>query len=121
MKIFTKVVQGLVALYTITGAAYMMGNYEFLATPQALATLPSYFWTALGIIQIILAVTLISALFLKRVQSKVFNSAVCLAGLSLLGSVIYIAYAGFPGVLWSVIPAALYAFIAYQNKFLLGK
>ncbi len=116
MKLFTKIVQGLMALYTITGAAYMMGNYEALASTQALSTLQPYFWIGLGVMQIILAVLLLSALFFKRARGQVFNSALYLAVLSLLGSILYSAYAGFPGMLWAIVPALLYIFVAYQSK-----
>lgn len=115
MKLFTKIVQGLIALYTLTGAAYMMGNYEDLATVQALTSLPSYFWIGLGSIQILFALILISALFFKRAQAHAFNSAIGLAGLSLLGSVLYIAYVG-TGILWAIAPAVIYGFIAHQSK-----
>lgn len=37
-------------------------------------------------------------------------SAVGLVVIALLGLVLYTAYAGFPGLLWAVIPAALAAF-----------
>lgn len=95
----------------------MMGNYKNLATTQALATLQPYFWILLGVIQIILATMLLSALFLKRARGQVFNSALYLAVLSLLGSILYSAYAGFPGIMWAIIPALLYVFVAYQTKY----
>jgi len=117
MKIFTKIIQGLIALYTITGAIYMMGHYEVLATELALSKLPPNFWIGLGAVQIIQALTLILDLFFKVGKAYVFNSAMCLALLSLLGSALYIAYAGFPGILWAIIPALIYVFIAYQNKY----
>lgn len=119
MKISLNITQFLLALYTITGAVYMMDNYEDLASTQALTTLPSHFWIGLGAIQIIFALGLMAALFFKRAKKRAFGSAVCLAGLALLGSILYSAYAGFPGILWAIIPALLYAFIAYQHKYFL--
>lgn len=119
MKIFTKFAQFLLPLYTIMGAVYMIGNYEILATELALSKLPTHFWIGLGVIQIIQAVTLLLALYFKVGKSYVFNSAMCLALLSLLGSILYIAYAGFPGILWAIIPALLYVFIAYRHKYYL--
>ena len=115
MKLFVKITQFLIALYTIAGAIYSMGNYESLATTEALATLPLHFWIGLGVIQIILAVGLISALFFRPARAQAFSSALCLAGLSLLGTILYSAYAGFPGVLWAVIPAVIFVYIALQK------
>lgn len=119
MKIFTKITQFLLAVYTITGAIYMIGNFDALATELALSKLPAHFWIGLGVIQIIQAVTLLLSLFFKVGQTYVFNSAMCLALLSLLGSILYTAYAGFPGILWAIIPALLYVFIAYRHKYFL--
>ena len=113
MKLFLKTTQVLVTLYTLTGAIYTMGHYQDLATEQALITLPPYFWIGLGVIQIILATHLILATMFTRYQTRLVATAVCLSGLSLLGSILFSAYAGFPGILWAIIPATIYAFIAY--------
>ncbi len=121
MKIALNISQVLIALYTITGALYMMGNYDVLATSQAFSTLPSPFWLGLGITQILLAVILIVALFYKPAQAHSKSTALLLAGLSLVGLILYSAYSGFPDMLWAILPAFLYLGIAHKNKYALYK
>ncbi len=45
-----------------------------------------------------------------------FLPAACLALNSLLGCALFTQYAGFPGMLWSVVPALLAAFVAYGRR-----
>ena len=113
MNILLWVLQILLALYNIVGGIYMVNNYKILANVWALNTLPKPVWIALGLLQVLFALGLI-----LPVAGRVFHkltpiSAVCLAVISLLGILLYVAYAGFPGILWAVVPAILAAFVAY--------
>lgn len=112
MNVVLWVLQVLLALYTIPGAIYMIMNYQDLASTWAIDTLPQPIWMALGILQILFAIGLVLP-SRKDAPQLVSISAAVLAVLSLLGYVLYIAYAGFPGMLWALIPAVLFAFVAY--------
>jgi hypothetical protein len=91
------------------GGLYMMNNYGNLANPWALNTFPKSFWIVLGLLQVLFAVGLV-------VPKVTAISAIYLALISLLGLTLYAAYAGFPGMLWALLPAVLLIFIAYGRK-----
>lgn len=103
------------AFYFITGALYMITNYSELAAPWALTSLPSGTWTILGILQIIFAVILVLPSKIRIHFRQTSLAAYALAIISLLGSFLYIAYAGFPGILWALVPASLLLFIGHQK------
>ena len=109
MNIILWVLQSLLALYYLIGGFYMMNNYEKLANVWALNTLPRPIWIALGLLQMLFALGLL-------LPATCRVSAVCLAVISLLGIALYVAYAGFPGLLWAVVPAILLALVAYGRK-----
>lgn len=113
MNILILIVQTLLALYTLTGAIYMMNNFVSLANEWAYTSLPQPFWIVLGGLQVILAVALIVSGLIKKPKVGAY-AAFGLAALSLLGVVLFSAYAGFPGMLWGLIPALLYAGIGYK-------
>lgn len=115
MKKIVLILQILLGLWSITGAWYMMGHYTELGSVWALATLPALFWIGWGIMQIVFALTLLISVW-ERFRRFAVPAATGLAGISLIGSVLYSAYAGFPGILWSLIPAAFFAFVAYTHK-----
>lgn len=106
MNILLWVLQILLALYNMIGGIYMVNNYEKIANVWALNALPKPAWMALGLLQVLFAIGLV----LPKLTPI---SAACLAVISLLGIALYIAYAGFPGILWAVVPAILAAFVAY--------
>ena len=108
MNILLWVLQILLALYNMTGGIYMVNNYEKLANIWALNAFPKPAWMVLGLLQILFSLGLV---FPKLTSI----SAACLAVISLLGIALYIAYAGFPGILWAVGPAILAAFVAYER------
>lgn len=116
MNIFISILQVLLALWTITGSVYMMGHYEYLASSWALETLPAVFWTGLGIIQLVLAVGLLVSVREGAMRKYATPSAIGLTLTSLLGLCIYSAYTGFLGMLWAIIPAVLFALVAYKRK-----
>ena len=108
MNIILWILQILLALYNIAGGVYMIGHYQLLATAQALHTLPAPAWIALGVLQVLLAVGLVT-------PKLAFKSAIGLIVISLLGSDLYVSYKG-SGILWAVVPAILLAFIAYGRS-----
>lgn len=107
--------QILLAFYMVTGGMYMMSNYRALASSWALGTLPSFAWTVIGVLQILFALGLVLPGLLKKSHTFTAQSAVGLVVISLLGAVLYSAYAG-SGILWAVLPAAVAAFIAYMRR-----
>ena len=104
------------ALWTLTGSVYMRGNYTDLASVWALETLPAIFWTGLGITQIILAIGMLISVKNNSLRKFATPSALGLAVIFLSGIVLYSSYVGIFGVLWAIIPAALFGFIAYKRK-----
>ena len=107
--------QILFALWMTVGASYMLTHYRELANASALNALPGPAWIALGVLQILLAIGLVLPRSLGAPPMLAPLSAVGLAVISLLGLVLYTAYAGFPGALWAVLPAALAALVAYAR------
>ncbi len=116
MKIFISILQVILALWTMTGSVYMMGNYEDIASVWALETLPAVFWTGLGIIQLVLAAGLLVSVREGTMRKFAAPSAIGLALIFLLGIALYSSYAGFVGALWAIIPTALFGLVAYQRK-----
>ncbi len=115
MKITLWILILLIAFWNITGGSFMMNNYVDIATVSALKALPQPFWTILGLLQILLSVTLIVTSFMKKHTLASFSAA-GLAVISLAGLALYSSYAGFPGMLWGLIPAAIAGFIAYGKR-----
>ena len=113
MNILVWVLQILLALWNIIGGIFIVNNYEKVATESALNTLPKPVWIILGVLQILFALGLILPGANLRKPNSI--AAACLAILSLLGIALYSQYAGFPGMLWGVIPAILAAFVAYKR------
>lgn len=114
MKIFVSLLKVLLGLWIIMGAVYMMGHFGELGSAWALSAFPAVFWTGLGIVQIVLAIALIGSV-LGRFRTMAQPAASALMVISLAGSFLYVAYAGFPGILWALIPAGLFGFIAYKR------
>ncbi len=113
MSILLWVLRVMLALWNVIGGIYVVGNYGKVATAWALNALPKPIWTTLGVLQILLALALI--LPGAKMRKPVAIAAACLAILSLLGIALYTQYAGFPGMLWGLIPALLAAFVAYSR------
>jgi hypothetical protein len=100
------VLQVLLALWNLIGGSYVATNYAKIGNSWALGVLPATAWMALSGVQILFAL----GLFWPKAASI---AATGLAVLSLLGLGLYTQYAGFPGMLWGVVPALLLAFTAY--------
>lgn len=114
MNILILVIQTLLALYTLTGSFYMISNYVALANTWAYNTLPQAFWIVLGITQIVLAIILLISGYIKKHRIGAYSS-VLLAVITFSGIFLYSSYAGFPGMVWGILPALVYAFIAYKR------
>jgi hypothetical protein len=112
MKILLWVIQILLAIWNLMGGSYTIFNYMNLRAP-AVKTLPASFWVALGALQIIAAIALLIPGKLVRVPKLNAIAAAYIFVFALSGIIIFAQYAGFPGMLWAVIPAALAAFVVY--------
>jgi hypothetical protein len=115
VNILLWVLQVLLAAWNVIGALYMVNNYGMLANAPALNALPKPGWIALGVLQVLFALGLVLPGALKALPKVTPISAAGLAVISLLGLGLYTAYAGFPGMLWGVVPAVLAAFVAYER------
>jgi hypothetical protein len=113
MNIMLWVLQVLLALYNLIGGIYVAHDHGMIANAWALKTLPGSAWIALGILQVLFALGLVLPAALRVLPKLTAISAACLALISLSGSALYVEYAGFPGVLWALLPAILSAFVAY--------
>lgn len=110
MNIFTWILQIGLAFWEISGGAYLISNYSLVANGSALTTFPSWFWMLYAVGEIVLAVGLLYPA--RRIASI---SAIILAIMSLAGLALFSTFAGFPGMLWGIIPAILLAFVAYRR------
>ncbi len=115
MNILLWVLQILLALYNIVGGIYLVNNYDQVANAWALNALPKPAWTVLVVLQILFAFGLVLPGAVRVLPKLTLISAAGLAAISLLGIALYDAYAGFPGILWGVVPAILAAFAAYKR------
>lgn len=117
MSVLLWILRILLAFWFITGGIYMMGHYEELANPWVLNILTKPLWLILGGFQILFALGLIlPGVFKTLPKNSAFVSAVGLTVISLLGLILYIAYAGLPGILWGLTPSVLAIFIACKTK-----
>ena len=111
MNILLWVLQILLALWNLIGGIYTFSNYDKIKSAWA-ANLPPSFWMAIAVLQVLFALGLVLS-GLVGVPKFTPISAIYLAVNALSGLVLYAQYAGFPGMLWGVIPALLAAFVAY--------
>lgn len=114
MNILLWVLQILLAFYFMTGGIYMVNHYKILANVWALNTLPQPAWMVIGVLQILFSLGLVLPGVVRMFRKLTPISAVGLAIISLLGSTLYVAYAG-SGILWAVVPAIVLAFVAYER------
>ena len=101
------IMQIVLAFWTLTGAIYMIGHYEDLATLRAMTLLPQFVWWVLGGLEILCAIGLV-------IPKLTPYAAIGLTIFSLLGSILYAAYTG-SGIFWALIPAGIAAYIAYKR------
>lgn len=112
MNILLWVLQGVLAFWNVTGGIYSAINYEQLKGPMA-NDLPKPVWVALGSLQALFGLGLILPGVLGASPKLTAASAIYLTANSLLGCALFAKYAGFPGMLWGVVPAALAALVAF--------
>jgi hypothetical protein len=105
MNILLWVFQILLALWNLIGGVYTLSHYEQIKGGWGNA-LPSSVWIAIAVLQILFTVGLV----MPKINPI---AAIYLAVNALMGCVLCAQYAGFPGMLWGVIPALLLAFVAY--------
>lgn len=87
-------------------------NYEQLKGAWV-NDLPKPAWVALGVLQALFALGLVLPGAVEVLPRLTPIAAVYLAVNALLGCALFAHYAGFPGILWGVVPALLAAFVAY--------
>ena len=105
MNILLWILQVLLALWNLIGGVYTFSHYENLKGGWG-NNLPGAVWAAIAVLQVLFAVALV-------IPKLAPIGAVYIALNALLGCVLFAQYAGFPGLLWGVIPALLAAFVAY--------
>ena len=109
--------QVLLALWNVIGGIYTFFHFEQLKGAWA-ADLPKPVWMALSVLQILSALGLVFPALAGAWPKCTPASAAYLALYALLGCALFAQYAGFPGLLWGVIPALLAAFVAYGRTML---
>ncbi len=105
MNILLWILQVMLALWNLIGGVYTLSHHEEIKS-ALVANLPAMVWVVIAVLQILFSVGLV----MPKVSPV---AAVYLAVNSLLGCVLCAQYAGFPGMLWGVIPALVALFIAY--------
>jgi len=113
MNIVVTVLQVLLGLWNIIGGVYMSTHYEELINEWASGFFPSFFWIVFGVIQILFSLALILSVKKGKLSKMGLPAAIGLAVIDLVGIAFYMSYAGFPGMLWGLIPALLLGFVAY--------
>ena len=112
MNILLWILQVLLALWNIAGGLYTVFYYETLKGPWAI-NLPKPAWVVICVLQILFALGLVLPGLVGVFPKLTSIAAIYLAANALLGCVLFAQYAGFPGLLWGVVPALLAAFVAY--------
>lgn len=112
MNILFWVLQGLLAFWNLTGGVFSAINFQKLRSPRA-AKLPKGVWLLLGGLQVLAALGLVLPGVFGVYPELTVISAGYLVFNSLLGCLLFSQYAGFPGLLWGVIPAVLAAIVLF--------
>jgi hypothetical protein len=112
MNILLWVLQILLALWNMVGGIYTVFNYEKLKGAW-MNDLPKPAWVAIGILQALFALGLVLPGAVGVLPKLTPIAAAYLAVNALLGCALFAQYAGFPGILWAVVPSILAAFVAY--------
>jgi len=115
MNILLWILRILLAFWNLVGGSYTAFHYEQLKAPW-LNDSPPVLWIVISLLQILFALGLVMPGTDKRWPKLTFISAVYLVLNSLLGLALFAQYAGFPGMLWGVVPALLSAFVAYGGR-----
>ena len=116
MNIIIVILQILLGLWNVIGGSYMSTHYPELINTWAYSFFPSYFWIIFGVIQVLFSIALIVSVGKGKLSNLAPISAIALAIIDCLGIAFYVSYAGFPGILWGIIPAVLLVVVAYWRK-----
>ncbi len=113
MNILLWVLQILLALHTIMGAAWKFSNSE--DTVASLKAIPHGIWLAMSIIELLCSLCLILPAFNKRLAILAPVAATYIAAEMLLfiGLQIYSGNANYGQIIYWLVVAAICAFIAY--------
>ena len=114
MNLVLWILQILLALYNAIGGIYTISNHEQLKSTLA-SDLPKPVWLILGALQVVFALGLVLPGVFGVLPKVIPISAAYLACNALLGCLLFAQYAGFPGVLWGIVPAILAGFVAYRR------
>lgn len=114
LNVFLWVLQVILALYNLIGGYFLLSNFYLVLNP-AVSNWPGMIWMLLAALQIIFAIGIVLPKP-KAYPNLTVISAIGITIISLLGTTIYSAYTGFPGILWSLVPAAMAGFVAYKRK-----
>lgn len=112
MNILLWILQGMLAFWNVTGGIYTMKHHEQIKGGLG-NNLPPSAWVTLSVLQILFALCLVVPGVIGVLPKLTAIAAAYLALNSLSGLALAAKYAGFPGMLWGVIPAILAAFVAY--------
>jgi hypothetical protein len=112
MNILLWVLQIVLALYNVVGGIYTITSFESLKGAWA-NNLPKPAWVAIGVLQVLFALGLVLPGAFGVLPKLTPIAAAYLAVNALSGCALFAKYAGFPGILWAVVPAILAAFVAY--------
>lgn len=105
MNILLWILQIMLGLWNLIGGIYTFSNYEQLKGGWG-TVLPASAWMLISLLQILFAIGLVLPKFTPV-------AAMCLAVYAVMGCALFAQYAGFPGMLWGVVPAFLAALVAY--------
>lgn len=113
MNILLWVLQVLLALHTVMGAAWKFSNSE--QTVPSLSAIPHGVWLSLIVFELLCAVALILPVFYKPLAILVPVAAVCIAAEMLLftGVHLYSGDANHGQMIYWLVVAGICAFIAY--------
>jgi DoxX-like family len=113
MNILLWVLQILLAVWNMIGGVYVAMNYDKIANAWALSAFPKPAWMAFGVLQALFALGLVLPGAVRVLPKLPPIAAACLTVQTLWGIALYVQYAGFPGILWALVPGLLAAFVAY--------
>ena len=122
MNMLLWVLQVLVALFSIAGSAYRIGNYTMASQQVAsIAALPYVAWVLIGAFEIACALALILPGIFKMKKSWTPVAAWALAVEMLLVSGLHVWHFGLQmtaqnPALWTLVLAALAAFVGYGRR-----
>jgi hypothetical protein len=114
LNIVLWVLQVLLALYNLAGGYYTLHNYGILVSPVYFL-FPKEVWMLLGILQMLLALCLLTPGKNNKFPRLISIAAAALAVDMMVLGVMTKYSDGFSGILWALIPSIFAAFVAYHR------